>query len=68
MSANYRMALEICNRHADRLAWAMTQLKREFPFNADLRSSKVKGSGCKNQDARVKGPIIISHAYFLLAR
>jgi hypothetical protein len=35
MNVAYRASLEICKRHADRLAWAMSQLAYKFPLSAE---------------------------------
>jgi len=35
MSIAYQAALEVCKRHADRMAWAMSQLSNKFPLTAD---------------------------------
>lgn len=32
MNAVYHAALEVCKRHADRLAWAMTRFVPDFHF------------------------------------
>lgn len=36
MNAAYHAALDVCKRHADRLTWAMTQLKARFPFSVSV--------------------------------
>jgi hypothetical protein len=36
MSIAYGVALDVCKRHADRWAWAMSQLSDKFPFTADV--------------------------------
>jgi len=33
MNTTYYAALEVCKRHADRLAWAMTHLRAKFPLS-----------------------------------
>ena len=35
MSVAYQSSLEVCKRHADRMAWAMSQLSDKFPLTAD---------------------------------
>lgn len=35
MSIAYAASLDICKRHADRLAWAMSQLSSKFPLSSD---------------------------------
>jgi hypothetical protein len=35
MNVDYRASLDICKRHADRLAWAMSQLAYKFPLTAE---------------------------------
>lgn len=35
MSDKYHSSLEICKRHAERLTWAMTELKNHFPFTPE---------------------------------
>lgn len=34
MNTAYLAALELCKRHADRLAWAMNHLRASFPLSA----------------------------------
>ncbi len=35
MSQSYLSTLEICTRHAERLAWAMASLRARFPLSAE---------------------------------
>ena len=35
MNSNYEAALGVCKRHADRLAWAMANLRSKFPLTAE---------------------------------
>ena len=35
MSIAYQASLEVCKRHADRMAWTMSQLNDKFPLTAD---------------------------------
>jgi hypothetical protein len=35
VNSDYRLALDVCKRHADRLVWAMTHLQEKFPLSPD---------------------------------
>jgi hypothetical protein len=35
MNIPYKATLEVCKRHADRMAWAMSQLSDKFPLTAE---------------------------------
>jgi len=35
MSMTYTASLEVCKRHADRLAWAMSQFSGKFPLSSE---------------------------------